>query len=523
MNWLFCLYLLIVVCPLCGEAATNCPAEPIIESAELQRSPFFTLRDSVLETLENQKQIQISILNIANQAGVLQQSAGPFDINLNQTSKATAARAYQRPPQFRYAKQDYDVQTSLTKTTRMGTTFTFFNEEEYTVDHIPNTLRFRESMVAFTINQPLLNNFMYGLNTQIEKANRLELIAVEWDTLFAISQTILNTVTQYWNVVGAKLNLDVQKEAEIRLNHLLETSKNLVQGSILAPSDLNQILVSITNQQAATAEAEVALYVNDQNLRFAMGEIDEDGICAYDTLVNVINAFPRIPECEVILKKTSCLINTGFNYRADLLAAITREFEAQTLLKGAWNQTLPGLNVFGTVSRSDNRQAGGSLSSPPPSYSYFREGETDWTVGLNISVPFYNDAALGFLRQQEAQTAQAGLEIQLLKQNIITNILQTVHTLVALKQEIQFTQESVDYYKVLIRDESARLQAGFGNIFVLLNFENLLTATTSSLVSFIQQYFQNIALLKFNTGTLVNIDSKTKTILYYEDIKFPFE
>ena len=40
--------------------------------------PVVTLSDAVISTLQNQRDIQIAILNIQNQEGVLQSSAGPF-------------------------------------------------------------------------------------------------------------------------------------------------------------------------------------------------------------------------------------------------------------------------------------------------------------------------------------------------------------------------------------------------------------------------------------------------------------
>lgn len=514
--YLFCHFLSWIVLSHANEQECDCQ-DPDLPSY------FFTLNDAIIETLENQKQIQISILNIANQAGILQQSAGPFDTTLNQVSFARASQVGQRPPTVRYMEHKYNATTTVTKTARIGTMFTFFNEEEYIKDSIRHPLKIRESNVAFRIDQPLLRNFMYGIDAQTEKANRLELVAVEWDTLFTVSQTILDTTLAYWGVVGAKLNLAVQKEADRRLNELLEKTKILIQGSVLAPADINQVLATIATQQAATAAAEIALYVDNQSLRFAMGEIDEDRCCGFDELIAVIEEFPPLPALECVLNKVDCLINTGFNFRADLLASLTRQTVRQTLLKGAMNQTLPGMNVFGSVARIDNRQRGGIIGDPDTPPSFFRNGETDWTIGLTINIPFMNDEALGFLKQQEAKTAQSILDTQLLKQNIITNILQTVHTLKGLLPEIRATEEALHYYKILVSNETRRLSEGFGLIFVLIDFENQVTSTSSFLISLYEQFFQNIARLKFLTGTLVNIDSCSKTILYHEDIKFPFE
>ena len=48
-------------------------------------APAISLDDAIVKTLENQKEIQISIYNLEKQKGVLQQSAGPFDPLLTST------------------------------------------------------------------------------------------------------------------------------------------------------------------------------------------------------------------------------------------------------------------------------------------------------------------------------------------------------------------------------------------------------------------------------------------------------
>jgi len=154
--------------------------------------------------LANQKQIQISFLNITNQAGVLRQSGGPFDPTLNQTAADILSNTILKnpptnpPTRLHFKSNDFLTSGTLQKQTRSGTlfslsgTYEYFNSEKHKVPPA------RASQVVFLIDQPLLRNFQYGLNRQIELSNSLELQAVKWDTLQTVSTTILNTITAYW-------------------------------------------------------------------------------------------------------------------------------------------------------------------------------------------------------------------------------------------------------------------------------------------------------------------------------------
>lgn len=487
--------------------------------------PFLGLNDAVIRTLENQKEIQISILNIKNQAGVLQESAGPFDPTLNQIASMTVAQKGSYPPPIHYVEHDYDVDTAVTKRTRLGTSFTIANQEEFIKDSFGNGIsaRQRNSNVLFRVDQPLLRNFIYGIERQREEANKYELEAVQWDTLFLISERILDTINRYWDVVASKQNLAVQRKGVDRLERVLQITKNLIQASILAPSDLDQVLVNLAQQQTNVVIAEQQLYVDQQNLLLSMGEVDEDRCCGMDRRLNVLNKFPPLPlDLDGMIKKIDCLTQTAITKRFDILAAKFREAEAKALLKGARNQALPQLNAFGSVARRDNRS---SSRNPKiiPSSSIARSGETDWTVGVAISVPFYNDAALGFLRQQEAQTSQAFLRTQLLKQNVITALLQSIHNQISLKREILLTEDAVKLFETVLKNETRKLEAGFGSVFFLLSFETQLTSAQAQLVFQYRDYMQNLARIRFQTGTLLTVDDCFGPILFDESWSFPFE
>src|SRR5665213_2427815 len=103
-------------------------AIPLATSGAEESAPVnLTLNDAIVNTLSNQKEIQISFFNIKKQAGVLQQSGSPFDPVLNESVTDVISNTIQQnplltdlAPHTRFKSNDVIAQSSLQKQTRIG-------------------------------------------------------------------------------------------------------------------------------------------------------------------------------------------------------------------------------------------------------------------------------------------------------------------------------------------------------------------------------------------------------------------
>lgn len=489
----------------------------------LQGEPEFSLDEAIAFTLENQLEIKISQLNIEAQTGVAINQGGPFDAVINLDGTATRMQDLQDPFQgIKTHISGYEniAHVNVNKTTRLGTSFVF----DATLDQIKNPLLFPAttniSTISFFINQPLMRNLFNSLNTTNEEAAYLELYAVQYDSLQNISQQIFNTIFSYWEALGTYKALKINEEAIDRLSALKDKITKLIAEDQLAREDIRQPEQRIAARELIVRQLGQEYYEDIQNLKQAMGNVDinlQDG-----DIILLKDHFPDVlidtPQFKLLMPIFSKLALT---YRFDILAALTREDEADILLVGARNFVKPEVDLIGGV-RHNNFVNG------PPANHFFRpitasQPQVNWTIGIRISVPFENVAAIGLERQRAAQRLQATLQTSLLSQTVITSLRSAFENHLALLDQLKIARENVRLAHKLIEDETKKLPEGYSSLFILLDFEDRLTNALTAEVEIYKEYLQNIALLRFITGTLVCWDPETNFVKVNDAKTIPVE
>ncbi len=502
-------------------------------SASLPDSPQpITLRDAIISTLNNQKQVEISILDIDKQEGVLREAGGPFDPLFDQSLQDNFYRFYQSPPSTSFSGDASLYQGSLSKVTRAGTSFNVSGLVENFTS--PTAGIGRASQVTFQVTQPILRNFLNSYNTQYEKAAFHELNAVQWDTLQSISNDILNTVNTYWDVAASELNVSILKESIERLEKIIGMVRKLIEGGEIAATDINQPLATIAQQRQFLINAEGALYSNKRQLVFYTGLAPSTQCANLDLSFKAEDVLPPVTLTEdKLMGAKDPLVNLGIERRFDILASLDREKAFNSLVIGAENQTLPQVDFFGTVQTNNTRtntlSSSSYLISPfyqpafvnPGSPFYGKNNNTNLSMGVQVSFPLHNDQAEGFLRQQRSNLSQTILRTTLIKQSTATEILQTLNNQIALIGQIREAEIAVQKNQLNLDNESKRLVEGFGNVFFLLDFETRLANAKLTVIDLRRQYYQGIARLRFLTGTLIATNDCNGEILFANPMSYP--
>lgn len=488
----------------------------IIPTLLFSEDCFVSLNNAVVTTLQNQVDIQIAILNIQAQAGVLQTSAGPFDATVdNAAFYDRSHNAFGGPPTTYFATRDIEVDVAARKKTRLGTSF------DFNATHRHYHENSRSSQFTFLVTQPLLRNFIYGIDRQTEEANRFELTAVEFDTFFTMSNKVLDTINRYWDTVGGIETVQVLTASVKRVEKLTEDIERYIEGRILAANDLNQPLATLANERQQLILSKQRLYSFKQLLMLAMGAIQEERCANFEECIDVSKTFPeRLSVLENIGDYSDQLIQQAFGMRFDLLASTTREFKNLALLKGAKNQALPQLDAFTSYTRQNIhvKEFGAPVNSPDfgAGFPFNISRTSEWRVGFNFSVPICNDQALGFLKQQQAIYQQSIQQTQLLKQDVIVAVLDDINLLQSLEREIIEAERAAELYSILFNNEMKKIAAGYGSVFEMLNYETSWTSALLSIVDLNRQYFQTLADLRFQSGTL--LVSNDDATLSFEDV-----
>ena len=112
-------------------------------------------------------------------------------------------------------------------------------------------------------------------------------------------------------------------------------------------------------------------------------------------------------------------------------------------------------------------------------------------------------------------------QTQLLKQNVIVAILDSLNNLRTLEGEMIEAEKAIELYNTLFINEMKKLSSGYGSVFEMLNFETSWTSAELSLISLYQSYFEELANLRYQTGTLLISDDGQGTITFEDVTKAP--
>ncbi|MBA3722262.1 MAG: TolC family protein [Parachlamydiaceae bacterium] len=486
--------LVTLLCPYIGNTIENPPNH-------------LGINEAIAITLENQKEIQIHNDEIDVQSGILRQTAGPFDPIVDGTWKDTYSYIYQTsfPPDrtFRARTNNSQYTANLSKKNRVGTLINLSSQiSNIHTKSQPPPLNTKSSplQISFQIDQPLLRDFLYGLDAMIEQAQKLEVSAAWYSAAFFISNRITNTVINYWNMVAFKKFIQIQEETLQEFFVLTDRIKKLIEGGMLAATDINQPLAQIATQELQILIAKQQYYNSIQSLKFAMGIGDQ--CTTFDSDVDA-DDFPPIQE-EYLLKNLSCpemmkIIGILSDRRLDIIASSLHSASISFLLKGSKNSALPRLDIFGGVNLDEN-----TIETRPPTSFYNRQ--FDVFGGVIFSTPIFNDKALGLVQQRNAELNQSQLQTQLLKEQAAIQFFQYWKSNLYLISELKQADIAIERDRILFEKELKKLNAGYSTVFVVIDFYNLLTNSLLAKADLYRQYAQNIVQFRFITGTLLKLE-----------------
>lgn len=463
-----------------------------------------SINEAVASTLRCQWNVRIAVQDIVEAEGVLRETAGPFDPLVDATGFYT----------WRWDAQEDGIKSNergsftfglfgIEKKFRAGTRVRldadlnrehspeFFEPFDYT-----NTGRIR-----FSIDQPLLRDFLCGRDRMREVASRHLLEATRWETLFSISSDLLETINAYWNAQAAELIYDARYDLEKRLERIVSFTRRMVEEDQMARADIEQPLAELESARRNRYQAAQDYFAAVNALKLAMGWVDlnwEQPEINYD--------LEPLPEVSAEAAKLDYyrLAPLICAKRGDVQGADYRILSSQALVTGDRNAVLPQLDLnLGTdVLNSENNPQARKLFG---SYEYDHP-ERDVRVGVTFSYPIGNDEAQGRLRQQRAELAQNCLRKDDLLQTALTDFMTGLKDYNSLIDQYGAARSAEDHFVVLTENESRKLEIGESTLFVLLDFERELTRAEIDRILTSARYAQNLASLHFLTGTLVTCD-----------------
>lgn len=494
--------------------ALLCFSSLSIAALEADSIPCLSLKEVIRETIKYQWSIQTSELSIDAQAGVLEQATGAFNPFLSTGYSKLFQRDIQSSIGLKSGLNGYTSTTNLSVQTlaRLGTTYGVNYQNINTFNPLLLTgllpPRTDASTVSANITQPLLRNLLYSPQTTQEQVQRLQLVVTKYQNIQNIAQAVVNSISAYWQFVAARKLLVVQRQQEELLCQLEQYAEALVSEQQEGYATLYQPRADLALATANRIQAEQNVFSAYYALLFTMGLIPDDKEEIPELLAE---DFPITPDlCVLDQEWYDRYLDSIDDNRTDIVAAKILIEEAELNLRSAKNSLLPEVNVTGIAQLANTTSAGRARHLFES--SNFKSPEQDYTVGVSLTFPIFNDTAKGLVKQQRALKSQAVVNYNFLESQAVSDF-KTAYTLYnSLFSEVKRLRYSAEEYEKTVQSEYLKLKEGLSTYFVVLTLQTYWQQTLVQLISTEALFSQTLAQLRFVAGKLINWVSEDKDV-----------
>ncbi|TWU27842.1 TolC family protein [Bythopirellula polymerisocia] len=306
----------------------------------------------------------------------------------------------------------------------------------------------------------------------------------------SVQSLVRGAIEGYWNLVFARTDLWTREQQVKQADFAYRQAEARARTGNISPAEVAQTRVSLANFRATLITARANVLQREAALRNLLGlpPYGEDRIT------------PTSPPTDERLELDwGLLVSLAEQYRPDLIELkLVLEADQQFLMQ-AQNQALPRVDAVG-VYRWNGLE--GVMPIGDPVSSPFSQN-TDWTLGVNFSVP------LG-LRQSRAQLRQRELIIARDRANLTQGLHSAVHDVaLSVRNLDQFFEQYLAYQetKSAARDnlelQMGRYQSGLNPYINVLQAIVDWGNSVSNEAQAVTQYNTELAQLQLETGTIL--------------------
>lgn len=470
----------------------------------------FTLVQAVRLTLAQQPEIKIQEQQVEVIRGALETARAAFDPRLQ-----TSLQRYRDHNPLLEAQQAPGIEDVRTDgwgySARATQQFRSGLVVGPTVDFTRTTLNVApisesRTRVAFLIQKPFLRGHGAAATAASENAARIDLDAANLDLRYQISISIVRTVSAYWSYVAAYRNLNIVRDSEARFRTLLAEVGAMIEADHLAAAEAKQLRANLATRVGQRVAAEQALFEASQALGLAAG-------LPADEIFGLPAPADPLPEADFrgeVGADPGAFVEMAITQRADLMSARTRTQSAEALLGAARSAGRPQLDL--------QLQAGWAGLGEGPGFSRFFSpigtniGGLNAQASLVLDLPFGHRAGRGQLASQLAIVSQTRLSTSDLERRIRSAVAVAMSNLAASAQRVATSRESSELFRAAVDDEKEKLRLGIGTTIDVIQTEDRLTQALASELEAQLNYANALARVRFETGSLLVIDTGRQEI-----------
>lgn len=340
---------------------------------------------------------------------------------------------------------------------------------------------------AFTAYDALLS-LSYLLWDFGERSNNLmsakeTLCSASWNYSWTIQSTMINVISSYWRMIGAKANMEAAEADLEDASTLLEVSKTKKRAGLATYVDVAQAQANYVKAELNLVAAKGALENTHSTLATNIG-------LEPTTKFSITQPAPLEPtrltdDLQKLVDRARCC-------RADL-TSLRIALKAQAYAVEAQKaQLYPTLNAGGWLARV-------WYTSPTPSNS------VDFNAALNLNYPFFSGfETVGTIKEYEANLDAQWASYKNQENNALLNVATNYTSVKTALESISYTKTYLTYAKDSFAANLKGYKSGTKSIVDVISAETTLSDARSRLVESETNYYISLANLAYTTGLLVS-------------------
>jgi len=372
------------------------------------------------------------------------------------------------------------------------------------------------STLNLQFTQPLLRNRGTFANRAMLVIARRTLHQSQAGFRAQVSDAILQAVNQYWAVVQARGNLEVQRKSLEAADASYQHDKRALELGALPPLDIYRSESEVASRRVQVIQTEYALKQAEDALRLTIGADQDDYFRALDL---ELTEKPE-PEGELRNIDAAAALQEALARRPEFVAVRDALDNDATGIRLAHNHLEPDLSLTGFYQSNGLGGNQYNLNSNPTTgeitsqlisrgglasslNQLFGFGFPGYGATLTLNLPVKNRAAQADLGSALATRHHDLYSAQQVREQVMLEVSNAVHQLEQAKLTFAAGKTALDLAQKTLAAEQRKYELGAEPIFFVLDAQTKLAQAESDLLQTEVQYQAALASVDHATGGLL--------------------
>ena len=498
--------LVLVLATVTSAAIAAEPAEPASMatpgSSATSRVLSVSLEEAVQLALKKNFTIEIAKMDPKAASERLTQAKGRFDPIFDfgySQGEATTRDQFRRDAagtgghfEFNSVSQSRGFSTGINGVTAWGLGYDVGASTRTRSGSFNSFYEYVDSELSFSLRQPLLRGAGTDVNLAGVRVARNNVALSEWDVKQRVMEVITDVIETYNDLHFAHENLAVARRNKALAGQLLRDNIKRVEVGVRTPLDVTTAQAEVAAREEAVITAQRA--VKDQE-NFLKQLLTRD-------MIPMLGARIRItaPPAPGFIENVVAGIGRALELRPDYRKAKLDLENRRITLVVEKNARLPRLDLTASLAMNGFDDDFGTSAQRAAG-----RDQTNWTAGATFSVPLGNREARGRVNAAQIDIAQSLVNLQRLEQDIVVRVDNASGLVTTARQRIEATTESNRLAKESLIAGEARLVAGTGTTFEVLELQRKVAEAETSELRARSDFNKAVARYHLQVGTTLQI------------------